>query len=293
MRAIDLVRSVAPKALPNYAEAFEKGDGRLEEYAVTTPLRLCHFLSQTGHEVGSFTIRRESMRYTTPARISEIFGVGVHSAGVTPAEAKRLADSAEALAERVYGLGNPRKARELGNTRDGDGFVYRGNGIMQTTGRGNHLAMGKLCGLADLFERDPDLVLDPAYALLPALAEWRAGGCNDMADRNDLDAITRRINGGYNGLPDRRARFDKLWALIGTDVAWKAANANSDTLALQRKLNALGYGLTEDGRKGPKTTAAVRNFQKINGLKVDGAAGPITLAMLDLRAAATKTARAA
>lgn len=74
----------------------------------------------------------------------EIFGVGRHFAAVTASEAARLAGHPEAIAERVYGLGNPRKARELGNTEPGDGFRYRGDGVLQTTGRGNHRRMGQL-----------------------------------------------------------------------------------------------------------------------------------------------------
>jgi len=75
-------------------------------------------------------------------RLMQIFGVGRHSAAVTPAEAERLAHDERAIAERVYGLGNPRKALELGNKEQGDGFRYRGCGLMQTTGRFNFRLMG-------------------------------------------------------------------------------------------------------------------------------------------------------
>jgi putative chitinase len=69
------------------------------------------------------------MNYSAP-RLLEIFGVNRHSAAVTAFEAEKLARKPEAIAERVYGLGNPRKARELGNTQPGDGFRFRGNGIL-------------------------------------------------------------------------------------------------------------------------------------------------------------------
>jgi predicted chitinase len=77
------------------------------------------------------------MSYNAP-RLLEVFGAGRHSAGITPGEAQALARRPEAIAERVYGLGNPSKARELGNTQSGDGFRYRGGGLMQTTGRANY-----------------------------------------------------------------------------------------------------------------------------------------------------------
>ncbi|MEP9378375.1 peptidoglycan-binding protein [Aquabacter sp. CN5-332] len=293
IRAIDVVRRIAPKALSNYVQAFEQGDRHFEKYEVTTPLRLAHFLGQTPHETGGFTILRESGAYSA-ARILEIFGVGEHSAAVTAAEAKRLAGDGPALFERVYGLGNPRKATELGNARSGDGWMYRGNGGMQTTGRGNHRAMGKLCGLGDLFELSPEAVTAPEYALLPALAEWKQSGCNELADKNDIRTITRRINGGYNGYDDRVAWFNKAWKILGAEAApWKVADNDNDVADLQAALNVLGYGLMVDGRFGPRSENAVRDFQKRSGLKVDGIAGPATWAVLELRIGAVKAPRAA
>jgi len=142
----------------------------------------------------------------------EIFGVGHHSARITPAEAQGLAHNAEALAERVYGLGNPHKAAELGNTEPGDGFRYRGNGVLQTTGRGAHRRMGDACGVD--FEHNPDLVTAPQHALKPALQEWSDGNLNQFADANDIRTITLRINGGLNGFDGRQAFFAQLLPLV-------------------------------------------------------------------------------
>jgi putative chitinase len=114
--------------------------------------------------------------------------------------------------ERVYGLGNPRKAHELGNTEPGDGYRYRGGGMLQTTGRSNYRRMGQKCGVD--FEGHPELVLSAEHALKPALAEWSEGQLNAAADRDDIRAITKRINGGYNGLNDRIAWFHKVFPLI-------------------------------------------------------------------------------
>src|SRR5262249_34680170 len=97
-------------------------------------------------ETGGFTVLRENMNYSAQ-RLIEIFGVNHHSAAVTAIEAERLAGHPDAIAERVYGLGNPRKARELGNTQPGGGFRYRGNGILQMTGRSAHQRMGAVCGI--------------------------------------------------------------------------------------------------------------------------------------------------
>src|SRR6185295_11399178 len=105
------------------------------------------------------------------------------SAKVTADEAPALAHNERALSERVYGLGNPVKAADLGNTQPGDGFLYRGNGVLQTTGRGNHQRMGIACGLD--FEGHPELVCAAEHALKPALQEWSDGNLNVAADRND------------------------------------------------------------------------------------------------------------
>jgi len=82
----------------------------------------------------------------------------------------------------------------LGNTEPGDGFRYRGNGVLQTTGRGSHLEVGKACGVD--FINTPELASAPEHALKPALHKWSAGKLNVFADTNDIRAITRYINGG-------------------------------------------------------------------------------------------------
>lgn len=207
MRPVDIVRKVAPNARAEYVEALERGDALLVKHGVTTPIRLAHFLAQCLHETGGFAIARESGNYRA-SRICEIFGVGRHSAAVTESEAESLAHDGPALFERVYGLGNPKKAKELGNTKPGDGWKYRGGGIMQTTGRGNYRRMGQKCGVD--FESNPEWVTSAAHALKPALAEWTEGGLNAAADADDIRKITRRINGGYNGLADRERWLAKV-----------------------------------------------------------------------------------
>jgi putative chitinase len=211
MRAIDVVRRVCPRARPEYLRAFEQGDHLLKAAGITTPLRLAHFLAQVLHESGGLTIFRENMNYSR-ARLMEIFGVGRHSAAVSATESYDLAGDAFAIAERVYGIGNPRKAREFEHTRPGDGWKYRGGGILQTTGKNNYRRMGQKCGVD--FEKHPELVYSAEHALKPALTEWTEGNCNAMADAYDLRGITRRINGGYNGLEDRVRWFQKLRPMI-------------------------------------------------------------------------------
>jgi predicted chitinase len=194
-----------------YREAIQNGGSLFVKPGVTTPRRMAHFLAQVMQETGSFTVLRESMSYRVP-RMLEIFGVGNHSARITAAEAPSLEHNEHTLAERVYGFGNPSKAAELGNTQAGDGFRYRGNGLMQTTGRDAHRRMGAKAGLD--FEGNPDLMTLPEHALKPALQEWTDGNLNDAADHNQIVRITKVINGGDNGLAERRAFFANLLPLL-------------------------------------------------------------------------------
>lgn len=282
----DLLLRLSRRARPAYLSAFEQGGALLEHHGITTPLRQAHLLAQMFHETDGLTITFENMNYRA-RRILEVFGVGNHSAAVRPAEAEMLAGRPEALAERVYGLGNPGKARELGNTQAGDGFRYRGGGLLQTTGRGSYRKRGEEIGI-DL-EADPERVLDAEVALLPALGEWSDGNLNDAADADDIRRITRAINGGYMGLAARRAWFDRIYPVLKGEAAegWRDAEPTDEVRALQEGLNRLGADpvLEVDGRYGPATEAAVKVFQRSQKLKVDGIAGPATKAVIALRLA--------
>jgi putative chitinase len=286
MDTISAISRIARNAKSNYLEALGHGDALFQEHNLTTPLRMAHFLAQALHETGGFTILRENMKYSA-ARLIQIFGVNHHSAAVTAAEADRLANHPEDIAERVYGLGNPRKARELGNTQPGDGFRFRGNGVLQTTGRSNHRRMGEACGLD--FENDPGLITAPEHALKPALHEWTQHNLNLAADRNDIRTITMRINGGLIGLADREAWLNKIWPLLKDEnlpaEPWEAGEADKKVKALQKALNSLGANplLDLDGRYGPNTRQAVKAFQIAAGLNADGIAGPVTEAAIKLR----------
>lgn len=222
MRPVDIVAVVAPGARSEYRAAFEAGDALFVKYGLTTRLRIGHFLAQCLAETGGLSITRENMNYSAQ-RMVEIFGYPRSSAAVSPGEAARLAHHPEAIAERVYGLGSPKLARDLGNTQPGDGFRYRGGGIFQTTGRYNYRIMGKLCGID--FEGHPEWVLSAEHALKPALGEWDRGKLNNYADRNDILSVSRVINVGNaqtskipNGMADRRIWFSRVWRRIANET---------------------------------------------------------------------------
>jgi putative chitinase len=134
-------------------------------YEINTPLRIAHFLAQASHETMGFLYLHELW-------------------GPTPAQA------------RYEGRA------DLGNTKKGDGFLYRGRGVFQLTGRGNYAAYGEVVGL-DLVDH-PELAEDPTVSVLIACAYWKRHGLNELADADDIVGITHKINGGENGLPNRR-----------------------------------------------------------------------------------------
>src|SRR5215467_14480028 len=103
--------------------------------------------------------------------------------------------------------------RDLGNTQPGDGKRYKGRGPIQLTGRANYRRAGKALGL-DL-EKDPAKAADPAVGFRVAGWFWKTHGLNELADKGDFREITRRINGGYNGLASRQAFYKKAKEVLG------------------------------------------------------------------------------
>lgn len=166
-------------------------------------LRLCHFLAQMAHESTRFSQLRELLGYSTPERIVEVFGPG-HSAKVTLEEAKDLVNNAAALAERVYGLGNPTKAKEFNHTVKGEGLKYRGRGLVHLTGKANYEKMGNHPDIQLPLVAQPELAEEPLNALRIAVCFWKSRNLDALADVDDIVTITKRINGGDNGLSDRK-----------------------------------------------------------------------------------------
>jgi len=142
----------------------------MAEFEIDTPQRQAMFLAQIGHESGF-------LHYTV-----EIWG---------PTTAQR----------RYEGRA------DLGNTQPGDGSRFRGRGLIQLTGRANYLACGSALGV-DLIAKPVALGQSPLAARSAAWF-WKAHGLNELADENDFTGITRRINGGYNGMDDRLALYAK------------------------------------------------------------------------------------
>jgi len=238
MRAVDVVRRIAhDPPRPEYIAALDAGDAQLEAAGIDTPLRLAHLIAQCGGEC-NFTSVRESTFYSHLDVLLKVFNNMRLSPPLFTGEAQMLLRQPQDLAERFYGVplpsrlyaangmnngvnpGNSPKAQGLGNARQGDGFLFRGNGMLQTTGGNNHRAVGIKCQV-DFFNH-PELLTAPEHALKPVLAEWSDSNCNSFADRDDLLTISRAINFGNpnstgtpNGMQQRGDWLQRAKSALG------------------------------------------------------------------------------
>ncbi|HHA2945745.1 glycoside hydrolase family 19 protein [Stenotrophomonas maltophilia] len=115
-----------------------------------------------------------------------------------------------------YASGRAYEGRaDLGNVQRGDGVRFKGRGLIQLTGRENYATFSHAMGRGDLFVRSPELVAELPWAVSAAGWFWKRKGLNALADRDDVVAVTRRINGGTNGLADRQRRLAQAKNLFG------------------------------------------------------------------------------
>jgi putative chitinase len=171
----------------------EYGPALREKYEINTPLRLAHFMAQISHESGGGTITIENMNYTTARRICQVWPSRFPSEG----SAQPYVKNPRGLANKVY---NGRMGNRSGTD---DGYNYRGRGLLQLTGRESYQRIGKALGL-DL-AGDPNLVNQPPQNSLEIAArEFKELKCLPSADADDVRAVTKKVNGGYNGLEDRK-----------------------------------------------------------------------------------------
>jgi len=173
------------------------------KYDITTPIRQAMFLSQLAHESGNFRFVSENLNYSAEA-LRRVFGKYFTSDAI----AQKYARQPEKIANRVYAnrMGN-------GDEASGDGWKYRGRGLIQLTGTNNYANYSMHAHNNALV--DPDIVATPEYAADSAGWFWASNRLNQLADTGDVRAVTRRINGGFNGLADREAKYNKLIVMLG------------------------------------------------------------------------------
>lgn len=198
-----------------------------------------------------------------------------------------------------YASGSAYEGRkDLGNTQPGDGKRYKGRGIFQLTGRANYRTYGQKLGY-DL-ENNPELAKDPLVSIKTACEYWNSRDLSMYADNDDVMTITKRINGGFNGIDDRKQYLMKAKSIIPRDlklstnksselppppvdplappiVVAKKGDKSSYVKDLQEMLIKKGATIVADGDFGPKTERAVREFQSKSGLTVTGVIDTDTL----------------
>lgn len=177
-----------------------------ERYGLNTKLRIAHFMAQIEHESGLKPIA-ENLNYSSK-RMLEIFKHDFDTnrdKWLSPKEKEKvlyLLGSPQRIANFVYANQNGN-----GNEASGEGWKYRGRGFIQITGKINYFQLANDTDLDCL--KNPDLLLEEANAMISALWFWNKAGLNKLADKNDLKGITRKINGGYNGLEHRTELLEK------------------------------------------------------------------------------------
>lgn len=177
----------------------------LNDYSINSPLRISHFLAQSSHESNDFKTLSENLNYSEQGLLRTF------PKYFTQDQAKHYARKPEKIANRVYAnrLGN-------GSEQSGDGWKYRGRGAIQVTGKNNYKNCSEYLFNDDILLTNPEMLQEPKYAILSACWYWDINNLNKIADGNNIELLTRRINGGTNGLEDRRVRFGRIYSVLNS-----------------------------------------------------------------------------
>jgi putative chitinase len=176
-----------------------------KKFNITTPLRLAHFLAQCGHESGGFKAIQENLNYSAKGLTGTFRKYFINEAAAGP-----YAKNPQKIASKVYGgrMGN-------GPESTGDGYKFRGRGYIQLTGKDNYTNFAKFIGEDTV--ANPDLVATK-YPLASAAFFFDSNKlwviCDKGADTATVTAVTKRVNGGTIGLPDRIKHFQEYYHLL-------------------------------------------------------------------------------
>lgn len=197
-------KSICPTAQDEVLEGFlEDLDQYFEDFDLTTPLRQAHFLAQAAHETGGFRVFVENLNYSAQG-LRKVFPRYFP----TDDDANVYARKPVSIANRVYAnrMGN-------GSEQSGEGWKFRGRGVFQITGKSNYNVMANRLQIDCV--NNPDLLLSSDNALASALVYWTENDLNKLADKDDIIAVTKKINGGTNGLDERKAYLRRAKNALG------------------------------------------------------------------------------
>jgi len=268
-------------------EWYEALCNMLPKYGITSKRRVSHFLSQCAHESANFKRLEENLNYSAKS-LRAVFG---RYFGNSP---KRNADEyhrkPEMIANYVY-MDEFRKYK-MGNVNEGDGWLFRGRGLKQLTGRENYTRFGKSVGMSA--EDAAVYVATKDGAIESACWFWDANNLNSIADTDDVVRMTKKINGGRIGLEDRQKRYLHALEVLGMSADTLGDDSGDDIQEILDDIGVLrkgargdgvkimqeALGITADGDFGPGTERALKSWQEKNGLTPDGIAGPATFEKL-------------
>lgn len=175
-------------------------------YGIDTPQRVAAFLAQCGHETAGWTVFEENLNYSAKG-LMVTFKKYFPNAELAAAYARKP----QKIANRVY-------ANRMGNGPEssGDGWKFRGRGPIQLTGKSNYTAFAKdmFVDYDTIIENPEWVTSDREFALMSAIWFWNRNSLNVLADAGDITELTRRINGGYNGLADRTKHYGEAMTLL-------------------------------------------------------------------------------
>lgn len=174
-----------------------------QRFEINTAARVAGFLAQCAHESGNFRLVEENLNYSAEGLL-KIFGKYFDQV-----RAAEYARQPQKIASRVYAnrMGN-------GDEASGEGYKYRGRGLIQLTGKDNYRNFGASIGRTDEVLAAPELVAQPELAALSAAWFWGSHGLNALADAQDIIGMTKRINGGTIGLDDRKEKYAKISSVL-------------------------------------------------------------------------------
>lgn len=254
----------------------------LPRYQINTKERVAMFVAQTAHESNYYKTLVENLNYsaqglanTWPTRFAVKNDRGEVIKPVTPnALANQIQRNPVEIANYAYcdRMGN-------GPYASGDGWRFRGQGLIQLTGRENQTAFSASRGMN---VSDMEVYLSSfAGAVDSACWFWNSRSINPLADACDIVGVTKKINGGTIGLEDREAKFHKNMGILGGSISvtpaagYQTLRRGSTGPEVVRLQQALGIN-PADGAFGPTTERVLKEWQAANGLVPDGIAGPAT-----------------
>ena len=243
----------------------------LPKWNIDTIDRVAGFIAQTSHESAGYSVLTENLNYSASA-LDKIFPKYFKRAG---RDAKDYHRQPEKIANVIYA-----NRMDNGDTDSGDGWRFRGGGILQLTGRYNYTQFGK--AEDKTAEEATEFVRSPIGALASACWFWNTNNINKYCDAQDITGMTKRINGGTIGLEDRKKHYAHALEVLGghytpreTYETVRLGSRGPTVVKLQETL-----GLTADGIFGKGTEAKLKGWQSLRGLTPDGIAGPNTLGIL-------------